>query len=96
MLFKARVLISGRVQGVFYRDWTVKKAKKLGVSGWVRNRLDGKVEAVVIGSEEKVKQMLDWFWQGSPLSRVDEVKVISFEKIKQDPLGGKFEKRPTA
>lgn len=94
-LIKVHVFISGRVQGVFYRWHTVQKAKQLGISGWVRNRRDGRVEAVIVGPKEKINQMLIWFWQGSPLSQVKEVKVISEKIIKKDPFNGQFERRET-
>ena len=50
-----RVRISGRVQGVWYRGWTVDEARRLGLSGWVRNRRDGSVEAVFSGPEHVVR-----------------------------------------
>ncbi len=52
------VIIKGRVQGVCYRDWTVREASKLNLSGWVRNRYDGTVEAIFKGSCDKVEKML--------------------------------------
>ncbi|KAK4348489.1 hypothetical protein RND71_031244 [Anisodus tanguticus] len=52
-----RAVIKGRVQGVFYRDWTVENAKQSGLKGWVRNRRDGSVEALFSGSPEKVQEM---------------------------------------
>ncbi len=94
-LIKAHVFISGRVQGVFYRFYTEKQAKRLGVSGWVRNRLDSRVEAVIVGPEKKVNQMLSWFWQGSPLSKVEKVKTVTKKSVKNDPFAGQFTRRPT-
>lgn len=84
--------ISGRVQGVWYRDWTVQTAQGLGIRGWVRNRQDSSVEAVAIGEEEAVEAFIARCRLGSPASRVDGVGVTP---IDAEPLDG-FEKRPTA
>lgn len=72
---RAHVLISGRVQGVWFRANTKDKAQQLGVKGWVRNTPDGKVEALFEGEEEGVKQMIEWCRHGPPLAKVSEVKV---------------------
>ncbi len=72
---RAHVVISGRVQGVFFRAETQSAAQRLGVSGWVRNRFDGTVEALFEGPEETVKKAVDWCWQGSPMSHVSNVSV---------------------
>jgi acylphosphatase len=71
-----KVLIEGQVQGVFYRAHTKKKAQQLGLKGWVKNLPDGRVEVVFQGPKEKVEQMINWCWQGSPLSRVSQVKRV--------------------
>lgn len=76
MNLRAHCFISGRVQGVFFRADTYDKARDLGLTGWVRNLRDGRVEAVFEGEEEKVKATVDWLWQGSPYSRVEDVEVI--------------------
>jgi len=76
------VFISGRVQGVFFRIFTQKKAESLGLCGWVRNLPDGRVEAVFEGEPEKIKQMLSWCDQGSPASQVDKV-----ERQEEEPEG---------
>ncbi len=68
--------ISGRVQGVFYRAFTCEKARSLGLSGWVRNLPDGRVELVAEGPDEKVKALLQWCKQGPPAARVDHIKVV--------------------
>ncbi len=69
------VVIRGRVQGVSYRAWTKKTAEKLGLSGHVRNRADGAVEAVFGGGAAAVQRMLDLCRKGPLLARVDEVAV---------------------
>jgi acylphosphatase len=66
---RAHVWVSGKVQGVFYRDSTKQEAAKRGVRGWVRNLKDGRVEAVFEGPPEAVDAMVAWCRVGSPLSR---------------------------
>ncbi|MBR0670367.1 acylphosphatase [Neoroseomonas soli] len=68
-----RVLILGRVQGVGYRDWMARQAESLGVQGWVRNRPDGAVEALVAGEEAAVQALLSACRRGPMLARVDEI-----------------------
>jgi acylphosphatase len=70
-----RVLISGRVQGVWFRASTRQKAQQLGLTGWVRNTSDGKVEAVFEGEENKVNEMIKWCHSGSSLSKVKNVEI---------------------
>jgi acylphosphatase len=70
------VRISGRVQGVGYRDWTARKASVLGLSGWVRNRADGDVEAMFSGRAEAVEAMLAACRDGPRLARVETVQVL--------------------
>jgi acylphosphatase len=72
---RAHVIISGRVQGVFFRVETQSAAERLGVYGWVRNRLDGTVEAVFEGSPEAVQKAIEWCRSGPPRSKVDDVRV---------------------
>ncbi|MEZ5933435.1 MAG: acylphosphatase [Alphaproteobacteria bacterium] len=62
--------IEGRVQGVWYRGWTVRTAERLGLDGWVRNRDDGSVEAVVAGPAGKVDAMIERCRQGPPAAKV--------------------------
>lgn len=68
------VLVSGVVQGVGYRAWTVAKARELGLDGWVRNRVDGRVEALFAGPAEAVARMVDACRRGPRLARVDAVR----------------------
>jgi acylphosphatase len=70
-----RVLVSGRVQGVFFRDSCRQLAQQHGVAGWVRNLPDGRVEAVFEGSPDKVGRLLDWTRHGPRLAVVDDVTV---------------------
>jgi len=75
MTSRVHVVISGRVQGVWFRATTRQKAEQLGLTGWVRNTYDGNVEAVFEGEENSVQEMLDWCRHGPPLSKVDNVEV---------------------
>ena len=83
--------ITGRVQNVFYRDWLVEQALSLGITGWVRNRADGSVEAMVAGSSEMIAAIVAKARQGSPASRVADVTV---EEAPTQIFDG-FEKRST-
>jgi len=75
MKIKCHVLVSGRVQGVFFRQNTLERAKALGLKGWVRNTKDGKVEAVFEGEKEKIERILEWMKKGPPLARVDGLEI---------------------
>jgi acylphosphatase len=77
------VLISGRVQGVFFRANTYKTAHSLGLGGWVRNLTDGRVETTFEGEAEKAEAMLVWCRTGTPPARVDRVEVTE-----QNAAGG--------
>ncbi|MGE5766838.1 MAG: acylphosphatase, partial [Bacteroidota bacterium] len=73
MTVTVRVVVSGRVQGVWYRAWTEKTARGLGLAGWVRNRRDGSVEAVLSGDAATVEDMIDRLWEGPDLAAVKAV-----------------------
>jgi acylphosphatase len=88
---QVRVVIRGRVQGVWYRAWTTEEASELGLRGWVRNRRDGTVEAVFAGLSADVERMLALCRQGPPLAMVSEV-VTSDDRI---PLKPGFWQLPT-
>ncbi len=81
MKARARIVVSGRVQGVFFRDHTQRWASSLGLAGWVRNLGDGRVEAVVEGEKEKIEDLVGYLKQGPPLARVEDV-VVSWEEPK--------------
>tara|TARA_A100001015_G_C15004828_1_gene720181 strand:- start:1997 stop:2269 length:273 start_codon:yes stop_codon:yes gene_type:complete len=68
--------ITGKVQGVFYRATTQKKAQELGVVGWVRNCSDGSVEAFFQGKEDVLVAITDWCWHGSDYAQVENVVVL--------------------
>lgn len=72
---RAHVLVSGHVQGVFFRGYTQRRANALGVTGWVRNQADGQVEAVFEGDEAKVSEIVAWCRQGPPNAWVTGVDV---------------------
>ena len=72
---RAHVFVSGRVQGVFFRDSTRQEAERRGLSGWVRNTEDGRVEAVFEGEPEAVRQMIEWCESGPSSADVDDVSV---------------------
>ncbi|MCX8034373.1 MAG: acylphosphatase [Thermodesulfovibrio sp.] len=73
---KAHLLISGRVQGVFYRAFTKDVADSLGLKGWVRNLRDGRVEAVFEGDEDKISIAIERCKEGPPHAKVDNIEVI--------------------
>lgn len=68
-----KVVVSGRVQGVWFRKFTQEKALAYGVSGWVRNLTDGRVQAFLCGDEKNVRQVEAWMSQGPELSTVAEL-----------------------
>jgi acylphosphatase len=69
------VIVTGQVQGVFYRARCADEAQRLGVSGWVRNERDGSVRAHFQGDPDAVEALISWCHDGSPRSRVDDVEV---------------------
>jgi acylphosphatase len=87
-----RLKIRGRVQGVGYRDGLRQEAQRRGVAGWVRNRRDGTVEAVLQGPPEGVAELIAWARCGPPASRVDSVDI---DLLKDQPPHEGFELRPT-
>jgi len=85
------VRITGRVQGVWYRQWTVQEARRRNLDGWVRNRSDGSVEALIAGPEAEVEALIRLCGDGPPAAAVSEVKAAEAE----DPGPVGFEQRPT-
>lgn len=88
------VKVGGRVQGVGYRAFVVESARELGLDGWVRNRLDGSVEAVLAGSPEAIDQVRERLGRGPPAARVTRVEILAEGDGSAVPAG--FDWRPTA
>lgn len=78
-MIRYRVLISGRVQGVAYRDSCRRMAEQHGVTGWVRNLPDGSVEAVFEGPSEDVRRLVDWSRRGPRFAKVADIRVHAEE-----------------
>lgn len=72
---RVHILISGYVQGVFFRAYVKEKAKGLRIAGWIRNLPDGRVEAVFEGEKKGVDEMIKWCYKGSPGAKIREVEV---------------------
>ena len=87
-----RVFVSGKVQRTGYRDWVVRRAHDLGVTGWIRNLSDGRVELLVSGDEDAASALIDACREGPPLARVDHVEA--YADTEREPKG--FTKRFTA
>ncbi|MDJ0507691.1 MAG: acylphosphatase [Crocosphaera sp.] len=78
-LICVHVFVTGTVQGVGYRYSTVQEAQRLGIKGWVRNLLDGRVEAIFEGIEPSVEEMVQWCHQGPRNAQVTGVRVETLE-----------------
>jgi len=71
---RVHVFISGRVQGVFFRSQTRREAKKIGITGWIKNLADGRVEAVFEGEEKQIKTMIEWARKGPLFAKVNGIE----------------------
>lgn len=76
---RVRVLVRGRVQGVFFRAEARERARSLGVAGWIRNAGDGSVEAAFEGPDDRVDSLVEWCRRGPAGARVDEIEAVSEE-----------------
>ncbi|WP_282606961.1 acylphosphatase [Pelagibius sp. Alg239-R121] len=74
-----RAVISGRVQGVWFRGWTERQARARGLDGWVRNCSDGTVEAVFSGAADQVDEMIEDCWKGPPAAKVASIQLYREE-----------------
>lgn len=88
-----RLFVSGRVQGVGYRDYATRQARALGVTGWVRNTRDGRVEMLVSGDDEALQRFVEACRSGPPLARVD---TIDAQPDNEERSARGFTKRFTA
>lgn len=77
-----RIIVTGKVQGVFFRQSTKEQAEKLGLSGWVRNNPDGSVEIAAFGEEQAVSRLVEWSREGSPGAAVENIQTepLAFEE----------------
>lgn len=91
-LIARHLIIMGRVQDVFFRNWTVDTARDLGLCGWVRNRLDGSVEAQIEGAADAIDAFIQCAHDGPPAAKVSRIDVtdVAVEDLTT------FQKRPTA
>lgn len=88
---RVRAVIHGRVQGVWFRGWTVDEAERRGLDGWVRNRHDGTVEAVFAGEDTLVDDMISACWKGPSAAFVRHVEVEPFH----EPVTRGFHQAPS-
>lgn len=72
---RVTILVSGLVQGIFYRFETSREAKRLNLTGWVKNEIDGKVKIMAEGEEENLEKLIEWAKKGPLLAKVDKIEV---------------------
>ena len=76
-----RCIVSGKVQGVFYRASTQQQARSLNITGYAKNLSNGKVEVLACGEQSAIQQLQDWLWQGPSGARVDDVDCQSVAPV---------------
>jgi acylphosphatase len=86
-------IVSGRVQGVTYRAATQRRARELGLAGWVRNLADGSVELCAFGAADGLAELREWLWVGSPSARVAAVVCKAAAPAEAAGIAGDFEVR---
>ena len=87
--------VYGLVQGVYYRASMVAEAQRLGATGWVRNRSDGSVEALLCGTPEAIESLTEWAWLGPPAARVERVLSQDQPNAPPSEMTSGFELHPT-
>lgn len=90
-MISLQIICIGRVQGVFFRKYAEQEARRLGLSGWVRNQSDGSVEINASGESHQLQSLISWCKTGSPMSEVTEVKVS--EVVVDEVLPNPFQVR---
>jgi len=78
-----KIILSGRVQGVFFRLFTKKKANELGIKGYVKNLENDKIEAVFQGKEDSIKKIINWCKKGPSSARIDSIKIHQIKSEKE-------------
>jgi len=73
---RVHIFVSGRVQGIFFRENTKKKAEKLAISGWVKNLRDGRLEAIFEGDRENIEKMVNWAKKGPIWAKIDDFSLV--------------------
>jgi len=86
MMERAKIFVSGRVQGVLFRDFTQRWASSLGLTGWVKNLFDGRVEVLVEGEKNKINQLIGKLREGPQRAQVDDL-VLNWEEYKGEYSG---------
>ena len=81
MKVQYELTISGRVQGVGYRYFAAQKANEMGITGWVKNAIDGSVIVVAQGIEEEIETFIDYLYIGPTRSRVDQISKVKFNTL---------------
>jgi len=79
MMRRVKILVSGRVQGVYFRMFTQNKAKRFGIKGCARNLADGRVEIIAEADHSSIEQLIKWCRKGPITARVDHVEIIELE-----------------
>lgn len=82
---RRRIVVAGQVQGVFFRDGAQREARRRGLTGWVRNRDDGMVEAAVQGETDAVDAFASWAREGPPAAAVSSIEVADEEVVAGEP-----------
>ncbi|MCK4842527.1 MAG: acylphosphatase [Methylococcales bacterium] len=78
-----QLIISGRVQGVYFRMLTKKQADKLGITGFVRNKADGSVEVIANANDKNLNQFINWCHQGPMMAKVENVSISNYSNSEQ-------------
>ncbi len=92
---RARLLIYGQVKKVGFRQAAVKKAEQWDIYGWIRNRNDGRVEALIVGETDNFNKMIEWLEKGPSTANVEKLEIKTKEVINYNPFEEKLKVNPT-